>query len=188
MKGSPNVIRAALALCLAASFMPFLSTSVKAADAAPDKTSCAATAEFHLLDFWVGRWNVYAGKTVDGTDVVQKILGGCALTETWSGTAGDKGMSLFYFNAFTHRWTQVWVTDSATQLGGLKEKYFVGSPGGNAVRFAGTLPGLSRGRPVLDRTTLTPMPDHTVHQVIEVSTDGGETWKATYDASYVPVP
>jgi len=154
--------------------------------AASNVASCERTPEFHLLDFWVGKWDVVSGKN-HGLDVVEKQLDGCAVTEKWDGGPGDKGFSLFYFNRFTRKWTQVWVTNSATSLGGLKEKYFVGSPVPGAVRFQGTLPGLYRGKYVLDRTTLSPMPNGRVHQVIETSTDGGATWHSGFDAIYVPM-
>jgi hypothetical protein len=38
---------------------------------------------------------------------------------------------------------------------------------------------------VLDRTTLTPLADGRVRQVIERSSDGGTTWTTGFDAMYV---
>jgi hypothetical protein len=43
------------------------------------------------------------------------------------------------------------------------------------VRFVGELPQPGGGT-VLDRTTLTPLPDGRIRQVIEQSKDGGKTW------------
>jgi hypothetical protein len=49
------------------------------------------------------------------------------------------------------------------------------------------------GSRYLDRTTLTPRGSGEVHQLIEVSLDGGREWKTTFDARYIrrregPVP
>ena len=52
------------------------------------------------------------------------------------------------------------------------------------VRFQGEIP-LEDNRSYLDRTTLTPLPDGRVRQVIEWSTDGGETWNIAFDAYYI---
>lgn len=51
------------------------------------------------------------------------------------------------------------------------------------VRFQGELPR-EDGSLVLDRTTLSPLPDGRVRQVIETSTDGGRTWEVGFDAYY----
>jgi hypothetical protein len=39
---------------------------------------------------------------------------------------------------------------------------------------------------MLDRTTLTPLGNGRVRQVIETSRDGGKTWRVGFDAVYVP--
>jgi hypothetical protein len=36
----------------------------------------------------------------------------------------------------------------------------------------------------LDRTTLTPLPDDRVRQLIEISRDRGVTWQTNFDAYY----
>jgi len=41
-------------------------------------------------------------------------------------------------------------------------------------------------RSFLDRTTLTPMEEGKVRQVIETSRDEGERWRTGFDAVYVP--
>jgi hypothetical protein len=145
--------------------------------------SCTSDSTFHLLDFWVGSWDVYVGTTLDGHDRVSRILADCAVTEEWSDADGSKGLSLFFVQPGTGDWRQVWVTERATQPGGLKEKRLVERLAGGGVRFQGTIIGPS-GNPYLDRTTLTPLPSGEVHQVIEASRDGGTTWRPLYDAIY----
>src|SRR5262252_535546 len=138
--------------------------------------------EFQALDFWIGEWAVVApsGEPV-GTNHVEKILNGCAVQENWIGPSGEEGKSLFYYSPSEHRWKQVWITDTATVLGGVKEKSALPVVGGG-IRFQGEL--IDRDRVILDRTTLTPVGGGRVHQGIETSADGGTTWKVQFDAMY----
>lgn len=138
------------------------------------------------LDFWVGDWRVTDAKdgSFQGEDRVERVLGGCAVTENWTGAdANDQGKSLFTYDAQAHRWEQVWVTLDTSRPGGLKHKSLIAITPEGGTRFQGNL-ALPDGRTVLDRTTLTPMKDGRVHQVIEDSKDGGATWIAGFDAIY----
>lgn len=138
---------------------------------------------YALLDFWVGEWTVWSGDEQAGVNRIEKILGGCALLEHWHSAAGGEGKSLFYVDS-SGKWRQVWVTARATAPGGVKEKSLVtGAPPG-AVRFRGRIE--TETGSYLDRTTLVPLADGTVRQLIEVSTDGGETWRPVFDAIYRP--
>lgn len=152
------------------------------AQTAPD---CASEPAFAWLDFWVGRWDVYVQETLVGRDDVEKVLDGCAVTESWTSATGQRGFSLFYFRPDQGAWRQVWVTENALGRGGLKEKEQVMRLPDGGVRFQGEV-RLATGGAYLDRTTLTPLPDARVRQHIEISTDGGETWQTTFDAVYVP--
>jgi hypothetical protein len=138
--------------------------------------------EFHQLDFWIGTWDVVgtSGEKL-GTNRIDRILKGCAIQENWSEPTGE-GKSLFYYQAAEKRWRQIWVTDTATELGGTKDKHSIAVEAGG-IRFQGEL--LSAGRILLDRTTLTLQPDGRVRQTIETSADGGGTWKTQFDAFYV---
>lgn len=100
---------------------------------------------------------------------------------------GGRGRSLFYVEPALRQWKQVWVTDAAQRVGGLKEKHLIASLPGGGVRFQGELRRLD-GRIVLDRTTLTPVAGGQVRQLIEVSGDGGTTWRPTFDARYRRAP
>ena len=150
----------------------------------PSPMPCSSVTGFHALDFWVGTWRVTSGGRFAGSDIVTSILDGCAVVENWTDADGSHGMSLFYFNAFDQTWTQVWVTDRAAARGGLKEKYLIADFPDGGVRFQGRLPGAPGSSIILDRTTLTPAQNGTVHQRIEISRDGGSTWTTTFDATY----
>jgi len=159
-----------------------ISLSTRAAAQAPP--ACDADSAMHALDFWIGDWTVVDSTgTRLGDDRVEKILAGCAVVENWHGTEGDEGKSLFYYLPTLRRWKQVWVTGQAFAVGGLKEKELITRYPGGGTRFQGILQG-QRG-PLLDRTTLTPVGNGRVHQVIEVSRDGGNSWLVTFDAIYI---
>jgi hypothetical protein len=138
----------------------------------------------HALDFWLGDWEVFlATGPKDGDNRIEKVLGGFAVVESWTELDGHEGRSWFYFYRPEKRWKQVWVTDG----GGVKEKAQVEDAPAGSVRFRGEIP-LPDGRKLLDQTTLTPLPDGRVRQVIEQSADGGKTWRTGYDAIYVRNP
>lgn len=148
--------------------------------------ACGDLEAYHRLDFWVGRWEVREGDRNVGDNRIEKIVGGCALMEHWTSAAGGEGKSLFYHVPATGEWKQVWVTARATRPGGLKEKTLVAEYGGPGVRFQGRVV-LPNGGSVLDRTTLTPLGGGRVRQVIETSSDEGETWPVRFDAVYLPL-
>jgi hypothetical protein len=132
------------------------------------------------LDFWVGDWDVYQGEKLVGRDKVEKILDGSAIMEHWQGSdsAQDSGKSFFYWRAESKTWKQVWVVPKR----GYKEKVAEVVP--NGLRFVGKV-FLPNGKSIPDRTTLTKLPDGTVHQVIEQARDG-KKWEAGFDAIYRP--
>jgi hypothetical protein len=133
-----------------------------AADAAP--TSCDAPA-YHRLDFWIGAWDVSdPSGAYDGTNVVERALGGCAIAEHWIDARGRAGESLFYVDRASGTWRQLWVTDEGTS----KEKREAAAPPG-AIAFEGAR----------DRTTLAPIEHGEVRQVI-VSRDGRASWTGIY--------
>ena len=157
---------------------------VSMASAAQETTSrpCADTDAFGLLDFWVGTWEVFAADEKVGENRIEKILDGCAIMEHWEAVSGTRGKSLFFVDD-AGTWQQVWVTQMATTPGGVKEKTRIEDAPAGSVRFQGKLthPGVGS---YLDRTTLTPMEDGSVRQLIEVSMDDGESWRVTFDAAY----
>jgi hypothetical protein len=156
-----------------------LSLSVLSSAPVPAQLTCADDPAFAALDFWVGEWEVRAEGRIAGYNRIEKVLGGCAITELWTGADGIEGRSLFYYVPARQQWRQVWVTQNATATGGVKEKQLVETLADGGVRFQGEIP-----LAYLDRTTLTPLPDRNVRQHIEISTDGGATGRTTFDAVY----
>jgi hypothetical protein len=174
------------AACLVTALPTVALRVADASDAASAQTSRSCTSEprLHALDFWLGRWDVYSGNERDGTNRIVSVLHGCAVEEHWRDVEGSEGQSLFYFDRAGARWKQVWVTEQGLAIGGTKEKSEqtdLTTP--TQLRFQGQYPGRD-GALILDRTTLTHNPDDTVRQLIEVSFDHGQTWRATFDAIY----
>ncbi len=140
------------------------------------------TPAHHLLDFWLGSWRVVVGEEQQqvGKNSINSILNGCAIIENWTNIGGSEGKSLFYYHDVEKLWKQVWVTDNQ----GLKEKHLIGVADDGAVRFQGEI-RQENGALILDRTTLFPLEEGRVRQLIEQSVDGGETWQKIFDALYL---
>ena len=164
--------------------VPFWLTLAAAPVEAQRPQPCAGDPGFSAMDFWVGSWTVWSGGQQVGTNRIRKVQDGCAIEEHWEGAGGGTGQSLFYYLPASGQWKQVWVTPFARAAGGIKEKARIDAPG-ESVRFRGTI-RREDGTTYLDQTTLTPLDGGRVRQLIEVSTDGGETWEATFDAEYRP--
>lgn len=149
----------------------------------PTAAPCRATEVSRNLDFWLGEWDVYAGDQLDGTDRVERIVGGCGVTERWTDAGGGAGFSLFAYDARRDLWMQTWVTDDSGVPGGIKVKVLrAHSP--TSTTFQGEIEGKS-GAVYYDRTILTALPNGRVHQEIQVSRDG-VAWRTGFDAIYVP--
>lgn len=159
----------------------------QAQEPAEELPVCRGESSGRALDFWLGEWAVFdrASGRKAGHNLIEMKLDGCAIFEHWTGVGGSRGKSLFYYDARTEKWTQVWVTGNTARPGGLKIKQRIEIPG-PGVRFQGRIE-LEDGGTHLDRTTLTPHDDGTVAQHIEISRDGGKTWQTTFDAIYRPL-
>jgi hypothetical protein len=136
------------------------------------------------LDFWLGDWEVTgADGTTVGTNRITPTLGGCAVQEHWTGTDGFEGRSLFYFHSWLGQWRQVWITGRPQQPGAVKEKRQVMLFEGPGIRFRGEIM-VSPEHYLQDRTTLTPLPDGRVHQLVQSSNDDGRTWQTSFEGWY----
>ena len=147
-----------------------------ASSAASAPYSCAADAERHRFDFWLGAWNV---TTHDGTHVGDSIIetasNGCAVLENWTGAKGGVGKSLNSYNQQLKQWQQFWIGSD----GDVHEYRESKSDGSSLVFF------MKRENPsYTTRLTFTPVDHDTVRQHSEISIDGGQTWKTEYDFYY----
>lgn len=176
-RSTNGIVRSVCAAMCALALLLLMRTGVAAQD------DCGGAEGFDRLDFWVGEWEVFAGERQVGTNRIAKILNGCAVTEEWTSAQGGQGRSLFYYLPRSGEWKQVWVTNTATRTGGVKEKTLVEVLDDGALHFLGRVLDDADVQ-WYDRTTLTPLPGGDVRQVIEISRDG-ETWETIFDATYV---
>lgn len=150
--------------------------------AQPGPAPCRATEVSRTLDFWLGDWDVYVGTELAGRDTVERIVGGCGLTERWRDAGGGEGFSLFAYDARKDLWTQTWVTADSGVPGGIKTKVLRARTATSAT-FQGEVEGKT-GAVYYDRTILTALPGGRVRQEIQRSRDG-VAWRAGFDAIYV---
>ncbi|HZE18595.1 MAG TPA: tetratricopeptide repeat protein [Candidatus Angelobacter sp.] len=139
---------------------------------------CAHVTENRQFDFWLGEWDVSSPEgTVVGKNSITVENGDCWIHEHWAGGLGGNGESYNYYNATTKKWHQTWVDDQ----GAIAE--FDGDFRDGAMRLEGYREGATHER-IPARLTLTPLPNGTVRQLGENSTDGGKTWTVLYDFIY----
>lgn len=139
---------------------------------------CAFDENRRQFDFWVGTWDVTNadGRRV-GTNTIRKIQGDCVLQENWTGASGGTGTSFNFYDPSTGRWHQVWVDSSGHHA------RFEGGYHDGAMRFEGTWV-TSDGTTSRMIMTFTPLEDGRVRQLIEQSTDGGQTYTVWFDGYY----
>ncbi len=132
------------------------------------------------LDFWIGTWDVFdqSGTRVGG-NVIEKKVNGCLIQENWTSANGTEGKSLNYFDPKDSLWKQQWVDWSGHVIS------YSGEFRDGALFFEGESVPLE-GEGELSRMVLRPNDEGHVHQLIEQSKDGGESWYVWFDGIYVP--
>lgn len=164
-----------LAFLLASTAAAQGGSAVPAATAPPPSTVAACSApEFHQLDFWVGRWDVYgkAGQLV-AHSLIEKVYG-CGIRENWMPLNHADGGSLSIYVPAEKRWEQFWIASSGVRV------IFTGGWNGSAMVIQGKWGG------PLVRMSYSKNADGSVRQFGEQSTDEGKTWTASFDFTYRP--
>lgn len=156
-------------------FAVLMSPAVSPAQDTP-KPTCAA--ESRQFDFWIGRWNVSEKGKPAGVNHIERILGGCALMETWSGAQGGAGRSLNFFDRTDGRWHQTWIDASGGAL------FLSGTFTGNAMQLEGERPAAGNQPATRHRITWTPLPDGKVRQLWESRPASGGDWSTLFDGIY----
>ena len=140
---------------------------------------CVNDARYRAFDFWVGDWDVFSGTQQVGHNRIERQLEGCLIMENWTDGYGVSGKSLNYFDPAVGKWKQNWVDEN----GGVV--WYEGEVKDGEMRYAGENIAAD-GKKQLTHCRLTPLPDGTVHHVIETSKDDGKTWTKGFDAIYRP--
>jgi len=162
----PALIVIALSIATAASAQP-------TPPPAPAPAPCADP-EFHRLDFWVGKWDVYnpKGKLV-GHSLIEPVYG-CGIRENWMPLSNQPGGSLSVYVPSEKRWEQFWIDSSGSRA------FFTGGWDGKAMVISGKWGG------PLVRMSYSKNADGSVRQFGEQSTDEGKTWAPQFDFTYRP--
>jgi hypothetical protein len=150
----------------------------------PAAATACQTAEHRQFDFWIGRWDVFQpdGKKA-GENLIEPILGGCVLRETWRGQGGFAGTSLNNYDPADGRWHQTWVDDHGGRL------ELAGRLQGRVMLLSSSGPHPDKpGKLLTQRIAWTPADDGSVRQLWETSEDGGATWSMAFDGKYVKRP
>lgn len=153
-----------------------LSPSLALAETPAPQPNCDAAVR-RQFDFWVGDWSVAVGGKHAGDNRIDKILGGCALLENWTGGGGMSGKSLNFYDPVREQWHQTWVDDRGGSLA------LDGTFTGGSMVLSGTKQ-LKAGKATLNRITWTALPSNQVRQVWETSGDGGKSWTVAFDGLY----
>jgi hypothetical protein len=152
------------------------------ARAAPAQTARACTGREHRqFDFFLGDWDTY--DVADTTRViarnqVTRMLGGCAIRESYEQRDGLVGESFSLYDSSRGAWHQSWATNRGGLL--LLDGNF---EGGRMVLTADERHAdgsSSRLRGVWWRE------GRTVRERAERSTDGGKTWTPVFDIVFRP--
>jgi len=145
---------------------------------AAQPASCEASAA-RQFDFWVGTWTLRWGEDGYGTNVIERILGGCVIEENFVGRMPDglfRGKSVSVYDARQQQWKQTWVDDRGGYLdftGGFEE--------GRMVLQRETV---RDGKPLLQRMVWYNISADELDWNWEKSEDGGETWTTLWKIHY----
>jgi hypothetical protein len=166
-RGSGNALWLALVLL----------TMAAVATPAQHSTACRAR-EHRQFDFWIGEWDVTnsRGQRI-GASLVERVPGGCALSETWTGANGLRGQGISAWDSTANTWHHSWTDNEGTTL----------NLSGGIVNGAMVMEGERRlpdGTTTLERITWTPNADGSIRQLWETSRDRGMRRTNVFDAVY----
>ncbi len=174
---SPSITRIAITVGFAVAAVATAVVAV-AQENSPRPRPCAAP-EHGQFDFWIGEWVVVtpSGETA-GVNRIEKILDGCALMESWTGSGGMRGHSFNIYTPATETWHQTWIDSNGMLLrleGGLRDGVMV---------LAGTTPGKAGQPAIRHEISWTRLPDGRVRQHWRASRDDGKTWNDAFIGLY----
>lgn len=150
------------------------------ASSPPPAPACSGP-EHRQFDFWVGQWNVYRTGTeaLVAHSLIEKLYDGCAIRENWMPLKGQAGGSVNTYVTDEQRWHQTWVSGANDLVG------FQGGRVGDKMILTGFWKNSAgEGKHGLIRMTYSKLPDGSVRQLGELSTDHGATWTESFDFNY----
>ena len=148
-----------------------------AASSTQQASPCSAP-QLRQFDFWIGEWEVSdsQGQRL-GSNRVERMLNGCVLYESWTGTSGSRGHSFNAWDPADNKWHQSWFDNEGTIL----------NISGGIINGEMVMEGerrLADGTRQLERITWTPNADGTIRQLWQSSRDQGMRWTVVFDGVY----
>ncbi len=143
------------------------------------KNPCMYSKEARQFDFWLGDWDVFVKGRKVGENLVELDTQGCVLVENWTNSGGGKGKSLNVYNASLKKWQQFYVGGQ----GGIYEFKGEYREKERIMYFTAETIG-PKGAKIMHIFTFTDLPDKTVRQWWQQSTDGGKTYNTVWDSIY----
>ena len=143
---------------------------------------CADTAENRQFDFWIGEWSVQTtqGGVPAGESKIELILGDCVIQENWQSNGNSySGKSYNMYNAALKRWEQYWVDNSAGNI------FFYGALKDGVMDYWTDEIPQPNGPPLKRHLQFFRLGPDKVRQYSQGSSDGGKTWQAEYDFTYL---
>ena len=135
----------------------------------------ADDARFRSFDFWVGAWEARTEDGVrQGVNRIERVLGGAAIIERWTGAGGYRGVSLNRYDKATDTWRQTWVDDQGDVI-----EFEDGRAADGRLVFQARMPDGDRRRLTFEDRG----PD-AFRQLSERSAADGATWTVEYDFRY----
>ncbi len=141
------------------------------------KFPCMYSEKARQFDFWIGDWEVFVNGKKVGENLIALETAGCTLIENWKNNGGGTGKSINVYDASVDKWKQ----------------FYVGSQGGVLLFEGGLEDGIMRfkaetidqkGAKTLHNFEFHNLPDRTVRQKWDQSTDDGKTWTTVWDSIY----
>lgn len=156
------------------------STPPPSAQTAPPNYGCPGT-EYQQFKFWVGEWTVARtdnGKPA-GESKIELLDAGCVIFENWkSAIAGGTGHSINVYDQADGKWHQTWVDVTGDQV------HYIGTWTNGKLEFRADDVSTPQKQKVVLTMTFEPRADGTVRQSGTQSTDGGKTFKPSFDLVY----
>ena len=143
------------------------------------RNPCMYSAKARQFDFWIGDWEVFVRGRKVGENLVELDTQGCVLVENWTNSGGGKGKSLNVYNASIKKWQQFYVGGQGGVIefkGEYREKKKI-------MYFTAVTAG-PKGTKIMHIFTFSDLPDKTVRQWWQQSTDGGKTYNTVWDSIY----
>lgn len=135
---------------------------------------CKFDINYRKFDFWIGEWDVYSNGKKIAESSITNTNGDCGILENWRPIGSNGGNSISYYDSTDKKWKQNWVANGSVSHYEEAKNY-----------VNGDMQLIAKGNGVWYRMIYTrDMIDDTVRQVMESSSDKGETWSKVFDGLY----